>query len=85
MGAINWSTILYNLIFSIGGIGSVFWLAFRRAVHHVIQESGANKQNLATIVHEVTPNSGSSMNDRLKRVETQLDNIMTILMERGNG
>lgn len=91
MAAINWTTILYNLIFSIGGVGSVFWLAFRRAVHHVIQEANETKETLAIVKHEVTPNSGSSIKDhvnansaRLERVEHQVDAIMKILMERAH-
>ena len=92
MAAINWSTILYNLIFSIGGVCSVLWLGFRRMVHHVIEETQANKETLEVVKHEVTPNSGTSMKDavnantaRLERLESNVDTIMRILMERGNG
>jgi hypothetical protein len=86
MGALNWSTIAYNAVFTVGATGSFIFFILRKVVHHVIQE---NMETLATIKHEVTPNSGSSMkdkinatNDRLERVENQVDSIIKILMEK---
>ena len=58
------ATIIYSYTFVTGALGSVIWVIMKKAIHHVIQE---NMEDIKIIKHEVTPNSGGSMNDQINK------------------
>jgi hypothetical protein len=58
------ATIIYSYTFVTGALGSVIWFIMKKAIHHVIQE---NMEDIKIIKHEVTPNSGGSMNDKINK------------------
>lgn len=44
--------------------------------------AGGIKWLVSHYLHELVPNSGSSMKDRICRIEAQIDKIYDILLER---
>lgn len=44
--------------------------------------AGGVKWLVSHYLHELVPNSGSSMKDRICRIEAQIDRIYDILLER---
>lgn len=63
MSASDWATVIYSYVFVSGAIGTVLWFIMKKAIHHVIVES---QEDIKTIKAEVTPNHGSSLNDKIK-------------------
>jgi len=45
---------------------------------------GFSKWVISTFLHELKPNGGSSMKDKLDRLEKRVDDIYQLLAERGN-
>ena len=58
------ATIIYSYTFVTAALGSVIWFVAKKAIQHVIQE---NMEDIKIIKHEVTPNSGGSMNDKINK------------------
>lgn len=64
MTATDWASVIYAYTFVSGAIGSVVWFLFKKAMRHAIDES---KSDLKAIKHEVTPNTGSSLHDKINK------------------
>ena len=58
------ATIIYSYTFVTAALLSVVWFIAKKAIQHVIQE---NMEDIKIIKHEVTPNSGGSMNDKINK------------------
>lgn len=96
MGNLTLSTNWYNWLWVVIGFGTAVeavYLLINKWLGHKMRHA---LEDLQTIKHEVTPNSGTSIKDKVEittlrlerveaqveRVEAQLDAIMKILMER---
>ena len=76
MAASDWATVIYSYTFVTGAAGSVLWFVLKKAIHHTITES---QQDIKTIKHEVTPNSGGSLNDKINK---EIIPMLTTLVEK---
>ena len=76
MASSDWATIIYSYTFVSGAVGSVVWFVAKKAIHHLIEES---QEDIRTIKHEVTPNSGGSMNDKINK---EIIPMLTTLVEK---
>ena len=76
MTSSDWATVIYSYTFVTGAIGSVLWFIAKKAIHHIIEES---KEDIKTIKHEVTPNSGGSLNDKINK---EVIPMLTTLVEK---
>ena len=76
MTSSDWATVIYSYTFVTGAIGGVIWFVVKKAIHHVIEE---NLEDLKIIKHEVTPNSGGSMNDKINK---EIIPMLTTIVER---
>lgn len=76
MASSDWATVIYSYFFVAAGVGSAIWYIIKKAIHHIIQES---QDDIKTIRHEVTPNSGGSMNDKINK---EIIPMLTTLVER---
>jgi hypothetical protein len=72
----DWATVIYSYTFVTGALGSVLWFIAKKAIHHIIQES---QEDIKTIKHEVTPNSGGSLNDKINK---EIIPMLTTLVEK---
>jgi hypothetical protein len=64
MSSSDWATVVYSYTFVTGAVGSVLWFVIKKAMRHVIEE---NLEDIKIIKHEVTPNSGGSLNDKINK------------------
>lgn len=76
MSKSDWATVIYSYTFVTGALGSVLWFIAKKAIHHIIQES---QEDIKTIKHEVTPNSGGSLNDKINK---EIIPMLTTLVEK---
>lgn len=76
MASSDWATVIYSYTFVSGAVGSVVWFVAKKAIHHLIEESQAD---IKTIKHEVTPNSGGSLNDKINK---EIIPMLTTLVEK---
>lgn len=76
MSSSDWATVIYSYTFVSGAVGSVAWFVAKKAIHHLIEES---QEDIRTIKHEVTPNSGGSLNDKINK---EIIPMLTILVEK---
>ena len=76
MAPSDWATVIYSYTFVSGAVGSVAWFVAKKAIHHIIEES---QEDIRTIKHEVTPNSGGSMNDKINK---EIIPMLTTLVEK---
>lgn len=76
MTSSDWATVIYSYTFVTGALGGVIWFVVKKAIHHVIEE---NLEDLKIIKHEVTPNSGGSMNDKINK---EIIPMLTTLVEK---
>ena len=76
MTSSDWATVIYSYTFVSGAVGSVAWFVAKKAIHHIIEES---QEDIRTIKHEVTPNSGGSMNDKINK---EIIPMLTTLVEK---
>ena len=76
MSSSDWATVIYSYTFVSGAVGSVAWFVVKKAIHHLIEES---QEDIRTIKHEVTPNSGGSLNDKINK---EIIPMLTILVEK---
>ena len=76
MTSSDWATVIYSYTFVSGAVGSVAWFVAKKAIHHLIEES---QEDIRTIKHEVTPNSGGSMNDKINK---EIIPMLTTLVEK---
>lgn len=76
MQSSDWATVIYSYTFVTGAVGGVIWFVVKKAIHHVIEE---NLEDLKIIKHEVTPNSGGSMNDKINK---EIIPMLTTLVEK---
>jgi hypothetical protein len=72
----DWATVVYSYTFVFGAACSVIWVIAKKAIHHLIDESQAD---IKTIKHEVTPNSGGSLNDKINK---EIIPMLTTLVEK---
>jgi hypothetical protein len=79
MASSDWATIIYSYTFVSGAVGSVVWFVAKKAIHHLIEES---QEDIKTIKHEVTPNSGGSLNDKINK---EIIPMLTTLVEKQQG
>jgi hypothetical protein len=70
------ATVIYSYFFVSAGVLSALWFILKKAMHHVIEE---NLQDIKIIKHEVTPNSGGSMNDKINK---EIIPMLTTLVEK---
>ena len=64
MSSSDWATVIYSYTFVSGAVFSILWFVTKKAIHHLIEES---QEDIKTIKHEVTPNSGGSLNDKINK------------------
>ena len=76
MTSSDWATVIYSYFFVAAGVGSALWFITKKAIHHLIQES---QEDIKTIRHEVTPNSGGSLNDKINK---EIIPMLTTLVEK---
>ena len=79
------TTIAYNAVFTIGATGTGIWYVFKHGVQNVLRQEF---QDIRDIKHEVTPNTGSSLNDAIRKqvipmVETLVERQQDIAVEVG--
>jgi len=77
------TTIAYNAVFTIGATGTGIWYVFKHGVQNVLRQEF---DDIQTIKHEVTPNSGGSLNDAIRKqvipmVETLVEKQQDIALE----
>ena len=66
-------------------MGANEWAALAVAVTTVVAGiAGAIRWMVKHYLHELVPNSGSSLKDRIVRVESRVDDIYLLLLERNN-
>jgi len=70
------TTILYNSVFTVGATATGVWYVFKHGVKNVMKQEF---EDLQTIKHEVTPNSGGSLNDAIRK---QVIPMVETLVER---
>ena len=76
MTSTDLTTILYNGVFTVGATATGVWYVFKHGVKNVMKQEF---EDLQTIKHEVTPNSGGSLNDAIRK---QVIPMVEILVER---
>jgi len=76
MTSTDLTTILYNGVFTVGATATGVWYVFKHGVKNVMKQE---LQDLQTIKHEVTPNSGGSLNDAIRK---QVIPMVETLVER---
>jgi hypothetical protein len=77
------TTIFYNAVFTIGATGTGIWYVFKHGVKNVMREEF---EDIKSIKHEVTPNSGGSLNDAIRKqvipmVETLIEKQQNIAVD----
>lgn len=77
------TTIAYNAVFTIGATGTGIWYVFKHGVKNVMREEF---EDIKSIKHEVTPNSGGSLNDAIRKqiipmVETLIEKQQNIAVD----
>ena len=83
MTSADLTTIAYNTVFTLGATATGVWYVFRHGVKNVMREE---LSDLQTIKHEVTPNTGSSLNDAIRKqvipmIETLVEKQQTIAVD----
>jgi len=83
MTSTDLTTIAYNAVFTIGATGTGIWYIFKHGVQNVLK---SEMDDIKTIKHEVTPNSGGSLNDAIRKqvipmVETLVEKQQNIAVE----
>jgi hypothetical protein len=83
MTSTDLTTIAYNAVFTIGATGTGIWYIFKHGVQNVLRQEFSDIQ---AIKHEVTPNSGGSLNDAIRKqvipmVETLVEKQQNIAVE----
>jgi hypothetical protein len=73
------TTIAYNAVFTIGATGTGIWYIFKHGVQNVMRQEF---QDIKDIKNEVTPNSGGSLNDAIRK---QIIPMVETLVERQHG
>ena len=76
MTSTDLTTILYNGVFTVGATATGVWYVFKHGVKNVMKQEF---EDLQTIKHEVTPNSGGSLNDAIRK---QVIPMVETLVER---
>jgi len=76
MTSMDLTTILYNGVFTVGATATGVWYVFKHGVKNVMKQEF---EDLQTIKHEVTPNSGGSLNDAIRK---QVIPMVETLVER---
>ena len=76
MTSTDLTTILYNGVFTVGATATGVWYVFKHGVKNVMKQEF---EDLQTIKHEVTPNSGNSLNDAIRK---QVIPMVETLVER---
>jgi len=76
MTSTDLTTILYNSVFTVGATATGVWYVFKHGVKNVMKQEF---EDLQTIKHEVTPNSGGSLNDAIRK---QVIPMVETLVER---
>jgi hypothetical protein len=64
MTSADLTTIAYNTVFTLGATATGVWYVFRHGVKNVMKEEF---NDIQMIKHEVTPNTGSSLNDAIRK------------------
>jgi|GEM_PF-4552327 len=85
MTKLDFTTIAYNAIFTIGAMATGIWYVFKHGVKNVLREE---RESIREIRHEVLPNSGGSLNDAIRKqvipmVETLVEKQQDIAIELG--
>jgi len=85
MTSTDLTTIAYNAVFTIGATGTGIWYVFKHGVQNVLRQEF---NDIKDIKHEVTPNSGGSLNDAIRKqvipmVETLVERQQDIAVEVG--
>ena len=76
MTSTDLTTILYNGVLTVGATATGVWYVFKHGVKNVMKQEF---EDLQTIKHEVTPNSGGSLNDAIRK---QVIPMVETLVER---
>jgi hypothetical protein len=79
MTSTDFTTIAYNMVFTLGATATGFWYVFKHGVKNVMKEEF---EDIKTIKHEVLPNSGGSLNDAIRK---QVIPMVETLVERQHG
>jgi hypothetical protein len=73
------TTVAYNAVFTLGATGTGIWYVFKHGVQNVLRQEF---NDIKDIKHEVTPNSGGSLNDAIRK---QVIPMVETLIERQHG
>lgn len=86
MSSSDWATVIYSYTFVTGALGSVIWFIAKKAIHHVLQEQSEElKKTMAPAIHELTPNGGGSVHDKISlQIIPMLENLTERQVEIGD-
>jgi len=83
MTSTDFTTIAYNMVFTLGATATGVWYVFKHGVKNVIKDlERESHEDIKTIKHEVLPNSGGSLNDAIRK---QVIPMIETLVERQHG
>ena len=84
---VDFTTILYNTVFTVGATATGIWYIFKHGVQNVIKDMDFKaNEDIKVIKHEVLPNSGNSLNDAINKrvipmIETLVEKQQTIAVD----
>jgi len=87
MTNVDYTTLAYNTIFTLGATATGVWYVFKHGVRNVLKDfEQESREDIKTIKHEVLPNSGGSLNDAIRKqvipmVETLVERQQDISVE----
>lgn len=68
MTNVDFTTLAYNTVFTLGATATGIWYVFKHGVKNVIKDlERESLEDIKTIKHEVLPNSGGSLNDAIRK------------------
>jgi hypothetical protein len=83
MTSTDFTTIAYNMVFTLGATATGVWYVFKHGVKNVMKDlERESHEDIKTIKHEVLPNSGGSLNDAIRK---QIIPMIETLVERQHG
>ena len=80
MTGTDYTTIAYNVVFTVGATATGVWYTFKHGVKNVMKDlERESHEDIKVIKHEVLPNSGGSLNDAIRK---QVIPMVETLIER---
>ena len=87
MTSTDYTTIAYNVVFTVGATATGVWYTFKHGVKNVMKDlERESHEDIKVIKHEVLPNSGGSLNDAIRKqvipmIETLVEKQQTIAVD----